>query len=75
MSAQALLSAFQSDEAHANTLYLDKVVVVSGKVSAIEAGKVSSITLETEDLMSAIVCELAEASMVEGVQEGQKPFY
>jgi len=72
MSANALLTAFQSDETAANGLYLDKVVVVTGTISAIEKAEVSTITLETGDLMSAIVCELAHPSDIDGRTEGEE---
>lgn len=61
MSPSELLAAFQNDESEANSLYLDKVMSISGSISAIDAGNSSTtITLETGDLMSKVVCEMAE---------------
>lgn len=61
-SASALLTAFEMDEASANTQYLDKVVQVSGVVrssSRDDAGNVS-VVLQTDNEMSGIICQLDE---------------
>jgi hypothetical protein len=60
ISAPDLVAAFETDEAAANALYLDKVVQVSGKVASAtkdESGDVK-LTLETGSPLSGVMCEL-----------------
>jgi hypothetical protein len=61
-SADSLFQAFASNEADANSQYLNKVIVVSGIVTSVETntdGK-TVIVLETGDLMFGVNCTLAE---------------
>lgn len=63
LEATALFAAFQADEQAANAQYLDKVVQVSGKVKHVnqEDGKIS-VTLDSGDEMSGVVCQLDDLS-------------
>lgn len=59
ISANELLTAFQTDEATANTKYNDKVVEVSGEVqqSDLQDGK-TIVRLNAGDSMAGVTCEL-----------------
>lgn len=62
ISADSLFQAFASNEADANARYLNKVILVSGKVKSVETntdGK-TVIVLETGDMMFGVNCTLAE---------------
>jgi len=61
ISANELLTAFQTDEATANTKYNDKVVEVSGEVqqSDVQDGK-TIVRLNAGDSMAGVTCELDE---------------
>ncbi len=59
IKAEDFLNAFKTNEADANTKYLDKIVAVSGVVSAVnKEGNVTKVTLNTGDPMAAIICEM-----------------
>lgn len=59
ISANALLTAFQTDEAAANTKYNDKVVEVSGEVREVTATEGKTIVrLDAGDSMDGVTCEL-----------------
>jgi hypothetical protein len=60
LNADELLDSYASDEVTANQKYLDKVIIVSGRVQKIEENK--TIFLETSNPLSSIICELEEAS-------------
>jgi hypothetical protein len=72
ISAEELLQAYQLDEVLANGLYLDKVISIEGIISVIDKEGVSTLTLETGDIMSAVVCEMASSSELVGLELGQK---
>jgi hypothetical protein len=65
IGANELLVAYESNESKANTIYLDKVIEVHGKISKIESteGK-AQITLETQNPMSGIICEMTQNSQL-----------
>lgn len=71
LSAADLEAAYTANEAEANTKYNDKLVQVSGVVSKIEteAGK-TSIYLNTNNPMAAVICELENGSDVSNIKEG-----
>jgi hypothetical protein len=73
IASNELLAAFESNETAANTTYLDKVVEVSGKVSNIETteGK-THVTLETQNPMSGIICELEENQNLGNIKTGDQ---
>lgn len=61
ISANELLTAFQTDENAANTKFNDKIVEVSGQVrTANTDGGKTIVTLDAGDSMAAVTCELDE---------------
>lgn len=70
ISAFELLAVFNKDEAAANTQFLDKVIKVEGSISAVDVGKNTSLTIDAGDLMSSIVCELAENENIAELEVG-----
>lgn len=59
VSANNVLGEFEKNEADANTKYINKIIKVTGKVSNIESNDSTSIvTLETDNPMSGVICEL-----------------
>lgn len=70
ITSDDLLNAYLKDENVANSMYLDKVLEVSGKVDAILKDEtVVTIKLESDDLMSAVVCEMG-AGFSSDISEG-----
>jgi tRNA_anti-like len=71
ITATDLEAAYTANEADANTKYNDKLVQVSGVVSKIEneAGK-TSIYLNTNNPMAAVICELENGSDVSNIKDG-----
>ena len=63
VSAVMLLEAFENDEEAANKKYLDKAVVVSGKVikSEVKNG-ITTIYLDADNPLSNIICQLENSS-------------
>ena len=74
ISPQKLLADFTTDEQQANAKYVDKIIEVSGKVSAknIDRNKKVSILMDTGDPMSSVTCELnpAQVEKSSGFDEG-----
>lgn len=62
ISAPDLLKAFTDDEAKANTLYLDKLVAVNGKVKSADKDDLGNYTvqLDASSEMSNISCQMNE---------------
>ncbi len=60
IGANALLTAFESDENAANQLYLDKVIKVNGVIKSVEKSESGEITviLATDNDMSSVICNL-----------------
>jgi hypothetical protein len=58
ITAAELYAVFSADVAAANAKYLDKVIEVSGNVSAVETSSdgIITITLDTDDPMAAVTC-------------------
>ena len=68
IKAQDFLNAFKTNEADANTKYLDKIVAVSGVVSGVnKEGNVTKVTLDAGDPMSAIICEMDSSFAVKAM--------
>jgi hypothetical protein len=72
IGADQLLAQFQEDEAKANATYLDKVVVVEGTIASVETLGTKNITLETEDMLAAIVCEMTDSFDATAVAKGDR---
>ncbi|MBX7126168.1 MAG: OB-fold putative lipoprotein [Cyclobacteriaceae bacterium] len=64
VAAPALFEKFQQDEAAANQLYLNKTLLVKGKIASQIAGPDGNtvIVLETSDSLFGINCTLDKAS-------------
>ena len=59
IEAKALFDAFETDEATANTKYLDKVIQVTGNVQSVQQeGDIQQITLDVGNEMAGVICEL-----------------
>ena len=60
LQTTALVSAFENDETNANTLYLDKVIEVTGTVRTIEKDEKDqyTIVLGEEGTMSSVRCSM-----------------
>ena len=59
ISASELLEQYEDSEEKANEVFLDKVIEVKGIINKIEENEGQySIYLETENMMSAIICEM-----------------
>lgn len=58
LKADELLAAFRQDEAAANRVYVDKVLIVSGKVRQVESNTAgqTAVHLDTGDPLAAVVC-------------------
>lgn len=59
LTSNELLNEFKKDEAVANSTFLNQVVTVSGKIKAVNTDKgLTTLQLETEDMMALIICNL-----------------
>jgi len=67
LTSTQLLNAYEANEADANTKYLNKAVLVSGKVKSVEG---PNITLDAGSEQAAIVCELDAGSSAPSVKQG-----
>jgi hypothetical protein len=58
IGAVALVKSFQQDEAEANRQYVDKLIIVSGKITGanIDAGGHATVFLDTGDPLAAVTC-------------------
>lgn len=71
VTADQILSEYESDETAANVKYLGKVVEVKGKVATItnEEGK-QKVQLETSNPIALVICELEDGKTADGLQPG-----
>jgi hypothetical protein len=60
LNAAALITAFETNETHANTKYLDKVIAVNGKIKTVEKDEKGfySIILGDTGSMSSVRCSM-----------------
>lgn len=73
ISPQELLAAYETDEAAADTKYLDKIIEVKGKVSVInEVEKGGSLSLDTGSPMAAVICEFESKESISSVKVGDE---
>lgn len=64
VTAAKLMADFESDEAAANEMYLDKVVEVSGVVSEVKSSETGvTVILESESMMGGVTCGFKEGSL------------
>ena len=73
MTASGLIEAYEQNEKAADSLYLGKIIAVSGKVSEIlnQEGKVK-INLETSNPIALVICELEPGADAGAVQVGSE---
>lgn len=73
VSADSLLSAYTKDETLANTLYLDKVLIVAGEIGEINQNQSGQtvIILKTGDPISGVVCTIKDKPELP-IQAGQQ---
>ncbi len=64
LTANELFSAYESNEAAANTSYLDKVIEVTGTVRETSVGDdgIVNIILDSDDMMFGVRCQLDNLS-------------
>lgn len=68
-----LLNAYEADESAANAKYLDKIIEIKGKVQSInEVESGGSLSLDTGNEMSAIICEFESKESISGVKMGDE---
>ena len=60
LTTDALISSFEKDELKSNTLYLDKIIAVTGMIRAIEKDEKGQFTivLGNDDSMSSVRCSM-----------------
>ncbi len=64
ITASGLLEAFEKDEVAANTLYLDKVLLVSGTVESVTPDTSGvSVYLKESDALSGVICSFDKKSI------------
>jgi hypothetical protein len=71
VTAQALFDAYGKNEQEANTLYLDKAIVVKGEVASVKTNQEGKtvVVLKTSDPMFGVQCTMKEAA---SLQPGQQ---
>jgi hypothetical protein len=73
ISPKELLDAYELDEAAADAKYLDKIIEVKGTVKAInQVDKGGSLTLDTGNDMSSIICEFESVDAYANVKAGDQ---
>jgi len=64
VTSSGLLDAFEKNENEANTLYLDKVLLISGRVESISADSLGfSVYLKEDDDVSGVICSFNKNSI------------
>lgn len=73
ISPKELLDAYELDEAAADAKYLDKIIEVKGTVKTInQVDKGGSLTLDTGNDMSSIICEFETVDAYANVKVGDQ---
>jgi hypothetical protein len=69
ITAIDLLKAFQQDEMAGNAKYVDKVLIVAGKVTDVQTDSSgqATVSLQTNDLLAAVTCSFYQDD--EGVKK------
>jgi len=58
LTAQQLITEYQSNENNANTKYLNQVIVVTGKIAALKNLENGSFVVSLEDEMQGVTCSI-----------------
>lgn len=74
VSAQTLFQEFNTDEAAANTKYLDKVVKVKGTVKAVETDEAGNVTmtLDAANEMFGVICTIPNDNAAQLPEVGEE---
>jgi hypothetical protein len=73
ISPNELFQAFDKDENAANALYLDKIIEVEGVIKSVNETEMgASLSMDTGNDMSAIICEFESKDALKNVKTGQK---
>lgn len=73
ISPSKLLSEFETDEAAANTKYLDQIIEVKGIVKLINQVETGgSLSLDSGNEMASIICEFESKESIAGVKVGDE---
>lgn len=69
-----LQKAFEDDEAVALTMYVNKIIEVTGTVESIKAGEgdITSVVLKTGSRLSSVICTLSSHSDPEELVSGNE---
>ncbi len=72
IAATDLQKAFENDETAANTTYLNKIIEVSGTIESVKPGedKAVSISLKTENPLSAVICTFQKVTDTSELKPG-----
>lgn len=72
ITATELQAAYEKSEAEANSLYLNKIIEVTGIIESIKPGenKAVSISLKTGNPVSDVICTLPEGTGISPLREG-----
>lgn len=72
LTAEALFDSFEQDEQVAEEKYLDKILSIKGTIREITSGEDSrNLVLETNDMLSGVICEFLDPSVLDDLEEGQ----
>ncbi len=71
--AVTLLSEFENNENAANDRYLDKIILITGRIGTIQSDTIGVTVYLTEDGISGILCRFSnEVSGTDTLKEGQE---
>lgn len=60
IASSELLELFEENEENANTLYLDKIIEVTGEVAKVDSGDKMTIYLDAGNPLSQVICQLED---------------
>ncbi len=74
IAATDLQKAFENNEATANTLYLNKIIEVTGIIESVKQGEENaiSISLKTENPLSAVICTFQKVPDSSKLKDGEQ---
>ena len=70
ISAMAIMETYESNEPHANDLYLNKYVDVTGTIAKIVTDEKCSLYLKTNSMLGFVIAELSDCSITSDIREG-----
>jgi hypothetical protein len=74
ISATELQKVFETNESKADSIYLNKIIEVSGTIRSVNPGedKAVNISLETENPLSSIICTFKSLPDSSGIKPGDQ---